>query len=153
MAIVHDVIPPFSLFQPASIDDALELLADRGEEPSILAGGLDSMDWLKDRTKRTSAVIELSQITELQGIRDAAGGVEIGAMTSLTDVAEHPLVGERFPALVRAGGRPRRLTADPQPGHARRQPVAGRRDVPTTAAAGAATAPGGTSATPTRPRR
>mgnify|MGYP003530165555 CR=1 FL=1 len=57
MAIVHDVIPPFSLFQPASIDDALELLAARGEEAWVLAGGMDSMDWLKDRTKRTSAVI------------------------------------------------------------------------------------------------
>jgi len=110
MAIVHDVIPPFSLFQPASIDDALELLAARGEEAWILAGGMDSMDWLKDRTKRTSAVIELSQIAELHGIRDAAGGLEIGAMTSLTDVAEHPLVGERFPALAQAAG----LVASPQ---------------------------------------
>ena len=110
MAIVHDVIPPFSLFQPASIDDALELLATRGDEAWILAGGMDSMDWLKDRTKRTSAVIELSQIAELHGIRDAGGGLEIGAMTTLTDVAEHALVKARFPALAQAAG----LVASPQ---------------------------------------
>jgi len=110
MAIVHDVIPPFSLFQPASIDDALELLATRGDEAWILAGGMDSMDWLKDRTKRTSAVIELSQVADLHGIRDAAGGLEIGAMTTLTDVAEHALVKTRFPALAQAAA----LVASPQ---------------------------------------
>ena len=66
MAIVHDVIPPFQLFQPASIDDALDLLEARGAEAWVMAGGMDSFDWLKDRTKRTSAVIDLSQVAELQ---------------------------------------------------------------------------------------
>ena len=110
MAIVHDVIPPFQLFQPASLADALDLLAARGREAWVLAGGMDSMDWLKDRTRRTSAVVELGQIAELQGIRDAAGGLEIGALTTLTDVAEHPLVRERFAALAEAAG----LVASPQ---------------------------------------
>jgi xanthine dehydrogenase YagS FAD-binding subunit len=110
MAIVHDVIPPFQLFQPASVDDALELLEARGEEAWILAGGMDSFDWLKDRTKRTSAVIELSQIGALQGIREANGGFEIGAMTTLTEVAEHAGVRERFPILAEAAG----LVASPQ---------------------------------------
>lgn len=110
MAIVHDVIPPFHLFQPASVDDALELLDMRGGDAWVLAGGLDSMDWLKDRTRRTSTVVELGQVAELHGIRDAAGGLEIGAMTTLTDVAEHALVRERFPALAQAAG----LVASPQ---------------------------------------
>ena len=110
MAIVHDVIPPFQLFQPTSIDDALDLLDTRGEEAWILAGGMDSFDWLKDRTKRTSAVVELSQIAELQGIREAGGGLEIGAMTTLTKIAEHPVVRERFGVLAEAAG----LVASPQ---------------------------------------
>ena len=110
MAIVHDVIPPFQLFQPTSIDDALDLLDTRGEEAWILAGGMDSFDWLKDRTKRTSAVVELSQIAELQGIREAGGGLEIGAMTTLTEIAEHPVVRERFGVLAEAAG----LVASPQ---------------------------------------
>ena len=59
MALVHDVIPPFQLFQPATVDEALDLLDTRGAEAWVLAGGMDSMDWLKDRTKRTSAVVEL----------------------------------------------------------------------------------------------
>jgi xanthine dehydrogenase YagS FAD-binding subunit len=110
MALVHDVIPPFQLFQPASVDDTLDLLDARGAEAWVLAGGMDSFDWLKDRTKRTSAVVDLSQVDDLRGIRDAGGGLEIGAMTSLTDVAEHPLVNERFRLLAEAAG----LVASPQ---------------------------------------
>ena len=110
MAIVHDVIPPFQLFQPTSLDDALELVAARGHEAWVLAGGMDSLDWLKDRTRRTSAVIELSQIAELRGIRDVAGGLEIGAMTTLTEVAEHAAVRSRFAGLAEAAG----LVASPQ---------------------------------------
>jgi len=110
MALVHDVIPPFQLFQPASVDDTLDLLDARGAEAWVLAGGMDSFDWLKDRTMRTSAVVDLSQVDELRGVRDAAGGLEIGAMTSLTEVAEHPLVNERFRLLAEAAG----LVASPQ---------------------------------------
>jgi xanthine dehydrogenase YagS FAD-binding subunit len=113
MAIVHDVIPPFQLFQPGSIEDALDLLDARGQEAWVIAGGMDSFDWLKDRTKRTSAVIELSQVAELRGIRDSGGGLEIGAMTTLTEVAEHPLVRERFGLLAEAAG----LVASPQIRH------------------------------------
>ncbi len=110
MAIVHDVIPPFQLFQPSNLGDALELLDARGQEAWVLAGGMDSFDWLKDRTKRTSAVIELGQVAELRGIRVVGGGLEIGAMTTLTEVAEHPLVRERFAGLAEAAG----LVASPQ---------------------------------------
>ena len=110
MALVHDVIPPFQLFQPGSIDDALDLLDARGAEAWVIAGGMDSFDWLKDRTKRTSAVVELSQVAELRGIRDAGGGLEIGAMTTLVEVAEHALVRERFGLLAEAAG----LVASPQ---------------------------------------
>lgn len=110
MAIVHDVIPPFQLFQPASIDEALDLLEARGDEAWVLAGGMDSFDWLKDRTKRTSAVVELGQVGDLQGIRESDGGLEIGAMTTLTDVAEHAVIRERFGMLAEAAG----LVASPQ---------------------------------------
>jgi xanthine dehydrogenase YagS FAD-binding subunit len=110
MAIVHDVIPPLQLFQPSSVDDAAELLEDLGDEAWIMAGGMDSFDWLKDRTKRTEALVDLSQIEELRGIREVDGGLEIGALTSLTDVAESPVVRERFGVLAEAAG----LVASPQ---------------------------------------
>ena len=62
MAVIRDVMPAFELFQPASIDDALELLERHGADAWVLAGGLDTFDWLKDRTKRPRVVVDLSQI-------------------------------------------------------------------------------------------
>jgi xanthine dehydrogenase YagS FAD-binding subunit len=75
-----------------------------------MAGGLDSFDRLKDRTKRTEAVVELGNIAELNAIRDVDGGLEIGATTTLTEVAQHPAVRERFGLLAEAAG----LVASPQ---------------------------------------
>ena len=52
MAVIRDVMPAFELYQPASIDDAIRLLDKHGADALVLAGGLDSMDWLKDRLKQ-----------------------------------------------------------------------------------------------------
>lgn len=113
MANVNDVIPPFQLIQPTGLEEAVEAVEAWGDEAWIIAGGMDSFDWLKDRTKRTEVVIELSQVDELQGIRETDGGLEIGAMTTLTDVVEHPAIIERFGLLAEAAG----LVASPQIRH------------------------------------
>jgi xanthine dehydrogenase YagS FAD-binding subunit len=113
MATIHDVIAPFQLYQPTTLDDAAELAREHGDEASILAGGMDSFDWLKDRIRRPGIVIDLSQVEELRGIREMDGGLEIGAMTTLTDVAESPSVRERFGVLAEAAA----LVASPQIRH------------------------------------
>jgi xanthine dehydrogenase YagS FAD-binding subunit len=102
MAVVRDVMPGFDLFQPATIEAALELLARHGPEAWVLAGGLDSLEWFKDRIKRPRVVVDLSQVKELCVIREVDGGLEIGAMTTLTEVVRHPVVSERFSLLSRA---------------------------------------------------
>jgi xanthine dehydrogenase YagS FAD-binding subunit len=100
MAIVRDIMPQFDLFQPATAGDALELLARHGSGAWVLAGGLDSLEWFKDRTKRPKVVVDLSRIEELRGVREVdGGGLEIGAMTTLTEAARHPAVRERFSIL------------------------------------------------------
>jgi xanthine dehydrogenase YagS FAD-binding subunit len=108
--VIRDVIPAFELFQPASVDDAVRLLDQHGAEAWVLGGGLDSMDWLKDRLKRPTVVVDLGQIKELRGVREANGGLEIGAMTPLTEVVRHPLVRDRFGLLMEAA----ELVASPQ---------------------------------------
>src|SRR5438552_8118763 len=110
MAVIRDVIPVFELYQPASIDDAIKLLDKHGTDAWVLAGGLDSMDWLKDRIKRPKVVVDLSQVTELKGVREVNGGLEIGAMTPLTEVVRHPVVKEKFGLLTHAA----ELVASPQ---------------------------------------
>jgi xanthine dehydrogenase YagS FAD-binding subunit len=102
MAVIHDVIPAFELFQPTSVDDALALQSRHGAKAWVLAGGLDSFDWFKDRIKRPEVVIDLSQIKELRGIRTVSDGIEIGAMTTLTDVVRHPMVREKYSILPNA---------------------------------------------------
>jgi xanthine dehydrogenase YagS FAD-binding subunit len=102
MAVIHDVIPAFELFQPTSVDDALALQERHGAKAWVLAGGLDSFDWFKDRIKRPEVVIDLSQVKELRGVRDTGDGLEIGAMTTLTEVVRHPLVREKYGILPNA---------------------------------------------------
>src|SRR4051794_7886321 len=110
MAVIRDVMPVFELYQPASIDDAIKLLDRHGADALVLAGGLDSMDWLKDRLKKPKAVVDLGQIKELRGVKEVNGGLEIGAMTPLTEVVKHPVVREKFSLLMEAA----ELVASPQ---------------------------------------
>ena len=102
MAVIRDVMPAFELFQPASTADALSLLGRYGSDAWIFAGGLDSFDWLKDRIKRPRYVVDLGGVEELKGVRERDGGLEIDAMTTLTEVVRHPLVRERYPILTDA---------------------------------------------------
>jgi xanthine dehydrogenase YagS FAD-binding subunit len=92
-------MPAFELFQPATTEDAIGLLTQYGHDAWVMAGGLDSFDWLKDRIKRPKVVVDLSQIKELTGIRPMGGGLEIGATTTLTEVVRHPVVKEKFSIL------------------------------------------------------
>src|SRR5438552_2773961 len=110
MAVIRDMMPAFELFQPAKVEGALALLDRYGSEAWVMAGGLDTFDWLKDRTKRPSVVVDLSQIAALRGIKDANGGLEIGATTPLTEVVRHPVVREKFGLLMEAA----ELVASPQ---------------------------------------
>src|ERR1700751_2487318 len=110
MAVIRDMMPAFELFQPATIDEAVKLLDRHGSSAWVMAGGLDTFDWLKDRTKRPAVVVDLSQIAELRGIKEVNGGLEIGAATPLTEVVTHPAVKDKFGILSEAAG----LVASPQ---------------------------------------
>ena len=111
MATIHDVMPAFELFQPTSIDDAVSLIQRHRRSVWVLAGGLDTFDWLKDRNKRANVVIDLSGIQALRGIKALPdGGVEIGATTTLTEIANHSVIKEKFKLLADAAG----LVASPQ---------------------------------------
>jgi xanthine dehydrogenase YagS FAD-binding subunit len=110
MAVIRDVMPVFELYQPTTVDAAIALLDANGADALVLAGGLDSMDWLKDRLKKPKVVVDLGQIKELRGVREANGGLEIGATTPLTEVVKHPVVRDRFSLLMQAA----ELVASPQ---------------------------------------
>jgi xanthine dehydrogenase YagS FAD-binding subunit len=110
MAVIRDVMPAFELLQPNSIAAAQKLLEQHGSDAWVLAGGLDSFDWLKDRIKKPKVVVDLSGIAELSGVRAAADGIEIGAMTTLTEIVEHPVIKEKYGLLAESA----ELVASPQ---------------------------------------
>jgi xanthine dehydrogenase YagS FAD-binding subunit len=102
MAVIRDVMPAFDLLQPTSVADAQKLLQQHGEDAWIMAGGLDSFDWLKDRIKKPKVLVDLSGIDELSGVRETGSGIEIGAMTTLTEIAHHPVIKSHYGVLADA---------------------------------------------------
>lgn len=100
----------FNLYQPSRVEDALDLLDRFGKDGWKLAGGYDSLDWFKDRVKSPKAVIELTSIPQLKGIRQVAAGIEIGALTTLTEIERSPLIQKNYGLLAQAA----RKVASPQ---------------------------------------
>jgi xanthine dehydrogenase YagS FAD-binding subunit len=100
-----DMMPMFELYQPTDVGNALDLADHLGSDGWKLAGGQDSLDWFKDRVKRPQAVIDLSRIAELKGIRETAEGVEVGALTTLTEIENSSIINDKFGLLASAAGR------------------------------------------------
>ena len=105
MGEIRDMMGTFELYQPMELDGALDLLRSHGSDAWILSGGLDTFDWLKDRAKSPSVVVDVGGITELQGIEVNGDGMRIGAMTRLQELVSHPEVNARDPILANAAGR------------------------------------------------
>jgi xanthine dehydrogenase YagS FAD-binding subunit len=110
VAVIRDVMPAFELVQPSSIADAQALLERHGADAWVMAGGLDSFDWLKDRIKRPKVVVDISGIEELKGVRSTGDGIEIGTMTTLTQVVTNPIIKEHYSLLAQGA----ELAASPQ---------------------------------------
>src|ERR1700722_19879938 len=103
MSVIRDVMPAFELYQPSSVADAQKLLEQHGPDAWVLAGGLDSFDWLKDRIRKPKVVVDLSGIGELRGVRASGNNdIEIGAMTTLTEIASHPVIKQKYDLLAHA---------------------------------------------------
>mgnify|MGYP003961388375 CR=1 FL=1 len=101
----HDVMPDMDLYQPVQVEDAISLAARLGDRAWLLGGGQDTYGWLKDRAKTTEALIDLNGIESLRGVRETEDGIEIGALTTLTEIATNPLINENYSLLSQAAGR------------------------------------------------
>src|SRR5262249_25555569 len=103
--MIKDVMPSFELFQPTQLRDAFALLDRYGKDSWKMAGGYDSLSWFKERAKKPKAVIDLSGIAEMKGIRETADGIEIGALTTLTEIERHPVIRAKFRLLADAAAK------------------------------------------------
>jgi carbon-monoxide dehydrogenase medium subunit len=90
---------PFEYFDPRSVEEAVSLLREHGDDAKILAGGQSLMPLLNMRMARPEALIDLSKVTGLDYIRETDGVLAIGAMTSKRTVERSELVKSRQPLL------------------------------------------------------
>jgi len=100
-----DFMHSFDLYAPTSVKEAAELLDKHGKNAWVVAGGKDSFDWFKDRVKTPEAVIDISGLKQLHGIRDRGDHVSIGAVTTLTEIEESKLLKDNFPILIEAAAK------------------------------------------------
>jgi carbon-monoxide dehydrogenase medium subunit len=86
------VIPAeFDYAAPATVDEALQALADGGEDAKPLAGGHSLIPLMKLRLAAPTLLVDLRKLDELRGIRRDNGNVRIGALTTHAQVAAEEL--------------------------------------------------------------
>ena len=103
----------FDYAAPATVGEALTLLAEAGDEGKILAGGQSLIPVLKLRLAAPGKVIDLGKIDQLRGISEDGDSLVIGAMTSHHEVATSPLVARHAGLIAKAV----KTIADPQIRH------------------------------------
>jgi xanthine dehydrogenase YagS FAD-binding subunit len=97
------MLPSFAYWRPASLADAVDRAA--GDGAVLHAGGTDLLGCLRDGVFTADLLVSLTGLDELVGIRETpGGGLAIGAMTTITEVAEHPQIRERYAVLAQASG-------------------------------------------------
>ncbi|MBW9215236.1 xanthine dehydrogenase family protein subunit M [Mumia sp. zg.B53] len=103
----------FEYESPTTVEDALRLLAEGGEDVKVLAGGQSLIPVLKLRLAGPELIVDLGRIEGLRGVREDGDALVIGATTPHHEVATSALVREHAALLVEAAG----TVADPQVRH------------------------------------
>lgn len=95
--------PVFEYRAPGTLEEALEILAEKGWEAKVLAGGQSLVPAMNFRLADPGFLVDLNRIGDLAGIRETGrGGIEIGAMTRQADAEASDLVARRAPLLAEA---------------------------------------------------
>jgi aerobic carbon-monoxide dehydrogenase medium subunit len=108
------VIPPaFTYRRALSVDEALGLAAEYGEDAKYLAGGHSLLPLMKLRFAAPAVLIDLGRVAELSYVKDEGTYVAIGALTRHHDVQHSPVLGSQIPLLAYTAGQ----VGDPQIRH------------------------------------
>ena len=133
---------PFDYVRPDTVDEAVALLAEHGDEARVLAGGQSLMAMLNLRLADPAVLIDIARIAELDAIRDLGDKIEVGAAVTQNKLLAWPELADEAAA---AGGRAavRRPFPDPQQGHGLRLDRACRSELGNSAVARRARRRGG----------
>lgn len=97
-------LPEYQYHRPTSVEDAVALKAAHGASAMYIAGGTDLIPNMKHRLFEPAHLISLRGLSGMKGVSHEGDELHIGAATSLTDVAQNPLVARAAPALADAAG-------------------------------------------------
>lgn len=96
-------LPELEFLAPATIADALQMLADDPDGTRVLAGGTDLVPNLKRRHQKAGRLVSLGRLGALRGVSgDPAGGLRVGAMTTLRSILRNPVLEQHWPGFTAA---------------------------------------------------
>ena len=91
---------PFDYARPDTIDEALALLAEHGEDARVLAGGQTLLAMLNLRVVEPAILIDITRIPELDVIREVDGRIEVGAAVTQNRLLAWPALTQKLPLLA-----------------------------------------------------
>ena len=112
----------FEFANPATVQEAVGLLAPRWGQADVLAGGTDLLSLMKEYLHTPQRVVNIKNIKELEGIQKTDAGLRIGALVTMEELAAECRCPRRLQIAGRRGGG-HSQPADPQHGHGGRRPV------------------------------
>lgn len=92
----------FLLSNPTSLEEAVELLGTDPARSELLAGGMDLLGRLKKRINTPEQVVNLQTVPGLASIRETAGGLSLGPLVTLSELAENPIILAKYKAVAEA---------------------------------------------------
>jgi len=103
-------LPDFTYHNPKSLEEALQLLREHGDEAKVMGGGIGLIAFMKERLMSPSHLIDMKGVEELRGVRQTEGrGLRIGAAVTLSELLEEGKLGKEYAVLREAISR----VADP----------------------------------------
>ena len=103
----------FDYERAESVEQAIELLGQHGEDAKLVAGGHSLLPLMKLRLARPSVLIDIDRLSDLEYVRDTGDRVEIGALTRMYKLVDDPVLAEHNPLVAYAAGQ----VGDPQVRH------------------------------------
>lgn len=96
-------LPQFEYLAPHTTEELAGLLSKHRDKARIIAGGTDLLPSMKDRLVRPEYVIDIGNLTSMNGITERGGKeLVIGAATRLAELEHSPLIKDRYHALHQA---------------------------------------------------
>src|SRR5262245_32151727 len=93
---------PFDYARPDTIDEALALLAEHGDDARVLAGGQTLIAMLNLRLLEPAILIDITRMPELDAIREIEGKIEVGAAVTQNKLMAWPPLAEKLPLVAAA---------------------------------------------------